>query len=104
MLALRRARDCRHDPPIPFDASPDGGSAIADWIIGFRCPRPGVSAVGLNSTGRLLLGRPRSGNGNSLLPDRDSLFRSLGILSKSTVISPALSCNAIVHREPVLLV
>ena len=54
MLALRRARDCRHDPPIPFDVSPDGGSAIADWIIGFRCPRPGASAVGLNSTGRPL--------------------------------------------------
>ena len=41
-----------------------------------EAPRPGASAVGLNS-GRPLFG-PRSRNGNSLLPDRDSLFRSLG--------------------------
>ena len=44
------------DPPT-FESR--GGSAIADWIIGFRCPRPGASAVGLNSTGRPLFGTPQ---------------------------------------------
>ena len=38
---------------------------------------PEGSEVGLNSTGRSLFG-PGLGNGNSLLPDQDSLFRSLG--------------------------
>jgi hypothetical protein len=38
---------------------------------------PGGSAVGLNSTVRLC-SDPGSGNANSLLPDQDSLFRSLG--------------------------
>ena len=48
---------------------------IADWIM--TPVPPGGSEVGLNSNGRSLFG-PGSGNFNSLLPDQDSLFRSLG--------------------------
>ena len=51
------------------------GFPIADWIM--TPVPPGGSEVGLNSTVGPLFG-PRSGNCNSLLPDQDSLFRSLG--------------------------
>jgi hypothetical protein len=77
MLA-RRPATAITDPPFHLTVSSLArrGFAIADWVIDSRC-LPEGGAVGLNSTGRFPV-RTQIRERQSLLPDQDSLFRSLG--------------------------